>query len=425
VNNVRSEQILSQDAIRWFQDWEHQLRSLANGARSNAANPCFFARRASQHVFLPSKKSITATHPTATSHTPVIELFLFEHTTPEVFDSFVSFSERFNDLRNAGKSALFILPYACDAASPPVLYYGADPLRVQIHERENGVDFSEFGLTETASHRNKLSLSFSHLIPKIESLQNLQMGGYSYLANFCQTLFFPQDFPLQNLPLTYTLQRYLQSSQRFGCHIVSNALPFNVVVASPERFLHCSSEGELLTEPIKGTAAGTPPWEPLCQVLWDSKKEWAEQTLVTDLLRNDLNSICKPGTVEVKNARTIHIQNGLLQMQTSICGKLAGHSLPWGKILPAGSISGAPKIKTVQILSNLEEVFRGYYTGVSGVLLPTGEVDSVVNIRSLYQDSRGTYTGVGAGITTLSEPQKEIEELQVKAKKTFSHWGLL
>ncbi len=152
-------------------------------------------------------------------------------------------------------------------------------------------------------------------------------------------------------------------------------------------------------------------------MLWKNKKEIYEHVLVTDLIRNDLNAFCLPGSVEVYQPFRACVAGKLLQMQTSILGKKES-SISLGdclfSMLPAGSITGTPKKKVCDLIARYESNQRGYYTGVCGVQMPSGDFDSCVLIRSVYKGQQGVYVGVGAGITTLSDTNLEIEEFKLK-----------
>ena len=138
-----------------------------------------------------------------------------------------------------------------------------------------------------------------------------------------------------------------------------------------------------------------------------------------DLIRNDLNTFCLPGTVQVENPFEIFVAGQLFQMQSSITGIKPSHfglGDCLSHMLPAGSVTGTPKKIVSQLISQYEKTERGYYTGVCGVLEPNGNFDSCVLIRSVYRGKRGTYCGIGAGLTTLSETKSEIQEFKLKLK---------
>lgn len=190
------------------------------------------------------------------------------------------------------------------------------------------------------------------------------------------------------------------------------------VCFSPETFLTIR-EGIIRSYPMKGTIdANIPDAE---NVLRANPKEMAEHNTITDLIRNDLNMIasgvavtrpCYIDTIEAQGKR-------LLQMSSEISGQLSrGWQGQLGDILynmlPAGSITGAPKEKTVEIILRTEDYQRGYYTGVFGVF-DGNEVDSCVLIRYLEQNPKGFFHfKSGGGITIRSKYQDEYNELNQK-----------
>ncbi len=190
-------------------------------------------------------------------------------------------------------------------------------------------------------------------------------------------------------------------------------LPDHFVCYSPETFIKTQGN-HIFTFPMKGTIDASLP-NALQQVLSD-KKETFEHYTIVDLLRNDLSMVAR--NIQVDKFRyTDRIQNpsgDLLQISSQISGTLpdnwkdnaAGMFL---KLLPAGSISGAPKPKTLEIIQNLEKGNRGYYTGIFGYF--DGEnFDSAVLIRYIEQQDAQYYYRSGGGITTLSHAENEYNE---------------
>jgi anthranilate/para-aminobenzoate synthase component I len=155
------------------------------------------------------------------------------------------------------------------------------------------------------------------------------------------------------------------------------------------------------------------------KTLWSNAKEMQEHTMVVDLLRHDFNGVCVPGSVFVQRPFAIRTIGSLLQMQSDVWGipqknMSAGQIL--SQILPAGSVTGAPKKNVCAFIQQFESQSRGFYTGIFGVCEPAGDWETVVLIRSVYLGARGVYVGVGAGITTLSDPEQEWEEFCIKLK---------
>ncbi len=194
---------------------------------------------------------------------------------------------------------------------------------------------------------------------------------------------------------------------------------------SPESFVTISEEGRITTFPMKGTIdAALPDAENL---LLNNEKEKAEHATIVDLLRNDLSMVAEE--VRVKRYRYVEEvqthQGGLLQSSSEISGKLgAGFREKLGDILfqllPAGSISGAPKRKTVEVIQKAEGQKRGYYTGICG-LFDGKELDSGVMIRFIEQAAEGMLFRSGGGITAGSAESEEYEEMIRKAYLPFAN----
>lgn len=252
----------------------------------------------------------------------------------------------------------------------------------------------------------------SKIESQIKKAQEEMLAGNCYLLNFTITLDDLVQKKLFTLKNTFT--HWLQNPSRFCVFLPPKII--GLMSFSPERFIKVKGEN-ILTEPIKGTAQiGTSEKETrrIADALWANQKEMCEHTLVVDLLRHDLNSVCVPGSVGVSEPFFLKKSSQLLQMQTSIFGKLnysLDKALP--KLLPGGSITGAPKKNVRSITSQLEFTDRGYYTGAL-FLKNQKDIESLLLIRSHFQTPHRTYTGVGAGITVLSKPEDEVEEFKLK-----------
>lgn len=186
------------------------------------------------------------------------------------------------------------------------------------------------------------------------------------------------------------------------------------VVFSPETFVRIR-DGVISSFPMKGTIDAAVP-DAAAKLMAD-QKELAEHTTIVDLIRNDLSIVARDVRVErfryVETVRTNRTE--LLQVSSEICGILPErYESRIGTILfsllPAGSVTGAPKKKTVEIINTVEEGERGYYTGVCGYCNGK-ELESGVMIRFIEQASGGLTYRSGGGITVFSEPEKEYQEM--------------
>lgn len=196
---------------------------------------------------------------------------------------------------------------------------------------------------------------------------------------------------------------------------------FQIISASPERFLRMKN-GLVETRPIKGTRRrGVTPEEDafLKKELQESGKDKSELLMIVDLERNDLNRVCEPGSVKVTRLFDVETYATVFHLVSNIIGKLReGLTAPdlLRAAFPGGSITGAPKIRAMEIIDELEHSRRGLYTGSMGYLGLDGSCDLNIVIRTaVYRN--GCYTlGVGGGITCESDLEFEYEETEQKAK---------
>lgn len=196
----------------------------------------------------------------------------------------------------------------------------------------------------------------------------------------------------------------------------------SLLSASPERFLEVDAEGLVRTRPIKGTrprASVQVADEELAAELEESEKERAENVMIVDLMRNDLSRVCEVGSVTVTSLLAVESYPAVHQLVSEVEGRLrAGLTAvdALGACFPAGSMTGAPKIRATQILDGLESGPRGIYAGTFGFFGYDGQADLAMVIRSIVMDAEGASVGAGGGITTLSDPDEEYAEMRLKAR---------
>jgi para-aminobenzoate synthetase len=193
--------------------------------------------------------------------------------------------------------------------------------------------------------------------------------------------------------------------------------------ASPERFATIDRHRRVETRPIKGTTprgATAEEDEALRRHLATDPKFRAENLMITDLLRNDLSMVCEPGTVEVPHLMEVESYASVHQLVTTVAGRLrsdVGTVEALRALFPAGSMTGAPKLRTMQIIDAVEETPRGVYAGAFGWISGDGRADLGVVIRSLFRAGEGPWLlGTGGGVTVHSDVDAEWAETRWKAE---------
>ena len=242
----------------------------------------------------------------------------------------------------------------------------------------------------------------------VDEIQRLIFEGDCYQVNFT----FPLHFDWFGSPLALYARLRQRQPVRYGGVLVGGGE--GIVSLSPELFLQRQGDC-LLTRPMKGTASRDLPAERLRE----SEKDRAENLMIVDLLRNDLGRIARPGGVSVDRLFDIEAYPTVWQMVSSVSAQLSpgcGLLQILEALFPCGSITGAPKIRAMQIAADLETQSRGLYTGAFGWLAPNGDFSLNVAIRTLElgADGRGKL-GIGSGIVADSQAEAEWRECLLKA----------
>lgn len=247
--------------------------------------------------------------------------------------------------------------------------------------------------------------SVKHYQQKFDKVQRHLHLGNSFLVNLTCQIPVKTNLSLRNLYLHSKAKYKLWLRDRFVCF-------------SPEIFV-CIADGIIRSYPMKGTISADLPCAE--SDLMNNAKEMAEHATIVDLIRNDLSMVAE--NVHVPRYRyidTLHTNRGnILQTSSEIEGKLPDNYMNHlGEIiftqLPAGSITGAPKKKTVEIIAEAEDYDRGFYTGVMGVC-QKGKVESAVMIRYVEEKNGQLYFKAGGGITVNSSCEDEYQEIIQKA----------
>ena len=197
--------------------------------------------------------------------------------------------------------------------------------------------------------------------------------------------------------------------------------------SSPERYATIDRQRWLETKPIKGTTPrGATPEddERLRRQLATDPRFRAENLMIVDLLRNDLSMVCEVGTVSVPSLMAVESYPSVHQLVSTVRGRLRAEVSTLGALralFPAGSMTGAPKLRTMQVIDQLESTPRGLYAGAFGWICADGRADLGVVIRSLFADPGGPWwLGTGGGITVRSDVHEEWAETLWKAERLLT-----
>ena len=254
------------------------------------------------------------------------------------------------------------------------------------------------------------STSKSEYLSYVEQIRLEIENGGVYQVNACRRLSIKSTATLDT-----AFARILESNPApFASYLRTDEL--EVASASPELFLTRVGD-QIKTSPIKGTKRSSNEKF--------GSKDRAENVMIVDLMRNDLGQICIPGSIAVPDLLRDEDHPGLSHLVSDVTGTLLPE-ITWTDIfkalLPAGSISGAPKSAAKRIISELEPTPRSTYCGVTGWVHGDRSVISVA-IRTFWREGEYIHFGTGAGITWSSDAQSEWEETQLKAERLISIVG--
>lgn len=288
----------------------------------------------------------------------------------------------------------------------------------QILRNRKIADAPPHSRTLAPSHPSEFRSSFKRetYLRAVEKILGYLQAGDCYQVNLSQRFMAPA--PLS--PWEQYLRLRQASPAPYATYL--NCGHFQILSSSPECFLLSAFDGTLTTRPIKGTRGrGKTPEEDrrLRAELEQSPKDNAELLMITDLERNDLGKVCEPGSVEVPELRTVESFAQVHHLLSTIRGKRR----PDQNIIdclaalsPGGSITGAPKIRSMQIIEELEPVSRGVYTGSIGWIGPANTAHLNIAIRTLVLKDATAYFHAGGGIVIDSDPEKEYEETLTKGE---------
>ncbi|HQU83246.1 MAG TPA: aminodeoxychorismate synthase component I [Pyrinomonadaceae bacterium] len=312
----------------------------------------------------------------------------------------------------------------------------------KFNEIENLVLNKSYSTFELSTLKSTIKSNFTKIeyLEKIEQIQEFIRCGETYQTNLTQQLTI--DLAEEQTPQSIYYKLRNQNPAPFSAFIKRR--DDFVISASPERFFQAtiskdsSVKSTISTSPIKGTrrrGANFEEDEKLKNALLNSEKDRAENTMIVDLLRNDLGRVCKFGSVAVEKLCDLETHPTLFHLVSTISGELkqnVGISEILKAVFPCGSITGAPKIRTMQIIEQLETSDRGLSMGAIGFSIQNSDaefayfpLDSIyfdlsVAIRTMVLRGNKAYFNVGGGIVIDSEPEDEYEETLTKAKALMS-----
>jgi len=329
-----------------------------------------------------------------------------------------------------GYAARTDLPAEPDPALPDAVWmrpravrvfeHDPSPVVVSPHMRGNP-DF------EGRAHLEKFATRSGSPVPEeyaaaFARVQEHLHAGNSYEVNLTHRLTRESDLD----PVSaYLRLRELNPAPYSGFlqHDVDHARAW-LLSSSPERYALVTPDRHLETKPIKGTTprgATAAEDEAHRERLASDPKTRAENLMIVDLLRNDLSLVCDVGSVEVPALMQVESYESVHQLVSTVRGHLRDDVTTVGALralFPAGSMTGAPKLRTMQIVEEVEATPRGVYAGAFGWISGDGPADLGVVIRSLTTDGSGTWTlGTGGGITVKSDVAEEWAESEWKAER--------
>jgi para-aminobenzoate synthetase component I len=260
--------------------------------------------------------------------------------------------------------------------------------------------------------------SFTHraYLDAVQRVRDYIFAGDIFQANLSQRF----EAPLRESPWSLYTRLRARNAAPFAAFL--EGPDATVVSASPERFLRVDRSGSVETRPIKGTrprGLGPEHDAALGRALTESAKDRAENLMIVDLMRNDLSRVCAPRTVRVSELFSLEHYATVHHLVSTVVGQLEPGQDPLSLLraaFPGGSITGAPKLRAMEVIAELEPSQRGVYCGSIGYWSLTGELDTSIAIRTIVARDGRVYFSAGGGIVADSDPEQEYRETLDKAR---------
>ncbi len=334
-----------------------------------------------------------------------------------------------------------------DIQMPDIHLFGYDELVAYDHLNSNALVIinlhTEKNLEEQYQHAEQRAIELAAKIdqsdcrgqyrddePAIQVNSNVTKEEYISMVNQAKEKIYAGDifqvvlsqrFEIENPPSSFEVYRRLRATNPSPYLYYFKTKEYEIAGASPELLVKVN-DGIASTRPIAGTRPrGKTRQEDLAleKSLFADEKERAEHTMLVDLGRNDLGRVSEYGSVEATDFMYVERYSKVMHLVSDVRGKLKLECKPLDalqSVLPAGTLSGAPKVRAMEIIDELENKKRGLYGGTVGYFGYNGEINTCIAIRTILFRNGKAYIQAGAGIVADSEPEKEFAETTHKAK---------
>lgn len=311
------------------------------------------------------------------------------------------------------------------------IFHINNELEIQSQKKDaeaiwNAIQLVHIPIPATTGKLNlQQKLSKENYLQTILKIKQHIIDGDIYEMNFCQE-FFVENAAISPLSMYFKMNDLAKAP--FSAYFKNQH--HHLLCGSPERFM-CKRGNKIISQPIKGTirrGKKTEEDQNLRNQLYYSPKDRAENIMIVDLVRNDLTKTCQTGTIKVEELFEIYAFQRVFQMISTITGNLQTDK-DWIDCIkaafPMGSMTGAPKVMSMELIEHYEQSKRGLYSGALGYISPDGDFDFNVVIRSLFYNAQNQYLSfhVGGAIVYDSEPEAEYEECLLKAKTMLEVLG--